>query len=77
MSQADKIEGFLEVGRTSDTHEVVINHPDLKLDENGVGHIVFSPRQARSLANLLIKHASYCEAEEKGTHPNFGITGGG
>lgn len=73
----DKIEGFLEVGRTEDTHEVVINHPDLKRDERGVAHIVFSPRQARNLANLLIKHASYAEAEAKGTHPNAGITGGG
>ena len=72
----DKIEGFLEVGRTDDTHEVVINHPDLKPDACGVGHIVFSPRQARSLANLLIKHATYAEAEAKGTHPHVGITGG-
>ncbi len=59
----DKVEGFLEVGRTDDTHEVVINHPDLKPDANGVGHIVFSPRQARRLANLLIKHAEYADAE--------------
>ena len=73
----DKIAGFLEVGRTDDTHEIVINHPDLKPDENGVGHIVFSPRQARNLANLLLKHAAYAEAEAKGTHPNAGITGGG
>jgi hypothetical protein len=35
----------------------VINHPDLKPDENGVGHIVFSPNQARNLANLLTKNA--------------------
>ncbi len=71
----DKIEGFLEVGRTDDTHEVVINHPDLKPDESGVGHIIFSPRQARTLANLLIKHAAYAEAEATGMHPNAGITG--
>lgn len=73
----DKIEGVLEVGR-NDQHEVVINHPDLKPDENGVGHIVFSPRQARHLANLLIKHAAWCESEAKGeSSPYYGITGGG
>jgi len=53
---ADKIEGVLEVG-TNDTHEVVINHPDLKPDENGVGHIVFSPVQALELAKTLTKQA--------------------
>jgi hypothetical protein len=66
---SDKIAGFLEVGRTDDTHEVVINHPDLKPDENGVGHIVFSPRQARGLANLLVKHATWAEAEARGFTP--------
>ena len=76
-THSDKIEGFLEVGR-NDQHEVVVNHPDLKPDENGVGHIVFSPRQARQFANLLIKHAAYCESEIKGEpSPNYGITGGG
>jgi hypothetical protein len=55
----DKIEGYLEVGWKDG--EVVVNHPDLKPDENGVGHIVFSPAQARSLATLLIKHASIAE----------------
>ena len=39
----DKIEGYLEVG-CNDQGEVVVNHPDLKPDENGVGHIVFSPQ---------------------------------
>ena len=52
----DKIEGFLEVG-ANEQGEVVVNHPDLKPDENGVGHIVFSENQARNLANLLLKHA--------------------
>lgn len=54
---ADKIAGYLEVG-TNDNGEVVVNHPDLKPDESGVGHIVFSPNQARNLAELLMKHAS-------------------
>lgn len=60
----DKISGFLEVGR-NDKGEIVINHPDLKPDEQGVGHIVFSPNQARNLADLLNKHASQVERDER------------
>jgi hypothetical protein len=60
---ADKIEGVLEVGR-NEQGEVVINHPDMKPDENGVGHIVFSVNQARNLAKLLNKQASEAEEEE-------------
>lgn len=56
----DHIAGYLEVG-TNDKHEVVINHPDLKPDENGVGHIVFSPGQARRLARYLLKQADIAE----------------
>ena len=52
----DKITGFLEVG--IDGNEIVINHPDLLTDENGVGHIVFSPNQARNLAWLLLEKAN-------------------
>jgi hypothetical protein len=51
-------EGFLEVGLDTEKLEVVINHPDLNPDANGVGHIVFSPDQARALAQLLWRHAS-------------------
>ena len=58
----DKIGGFLEVG--TDKGEVVVNHPDLKPDENGVGHIVFSPDQARNLASLLQKQAQIAENYE-------------
>lgn len=53
----DKVEGFLEVG-TNDRDEIVINHPDLKPDENGVGHIVFSVNQAQHLSHLLAVKAS-------------------
>lgn len=53
--------GHLEVGRDL-AGQVVINHPDLKPDANGVGHIVFSPEQARNLAALLLKHAAEGEA---------------
>lgn len=35
----------------------MINHPDLEPDENGVGHIVFSPAQARHLAMILLAKA--------------------
>ena len=45
--------GVLEVG-TNGRGEVVVNHPDLEPDENGIGHIVFSVEQARNLANLLM-----------------------
>ena len=52
----------LEVG-TNGNGEVVVNHPDLHPDANGVGHIVFSPRQARGLANLLNKKAREADKE--------------
>lgn len=45
----------LEVG--NDGRDVIINHPDLQPDANGVGHIVFTPAQARNLARLLNQNA--------------------
>lgn len=57
----DKVAGFLEVWQTDDTHEIVINRPDWKVDANRVGHIVLSPRHARHLASLLIMHAEEVE----------------
>lgn len=63
LSANDRIEGYLEVGIDEDG-QVVVNHPDLKPDENGVGHIVFSPNQARVFAGLLLKHADLAAAEE-------------
>lgn len=42
---------------TTGNGEVVINHPDLKPDENGVGHIVFSPEQERQLGELMLAKA--------------------
>lgn len=53
---SDKVAGFLEVG-LNERGEVVINHPDLKPDENGVGHIVFSSTQAYDFAQIVMKHA--------------------
>jgi hypothetical protein len=61
---AEKVAGVLEVG-TNGNGEVIVNHPDLKPDENGVGHIVFSARQARQFARLLLKHADAAWHEEK------------
>lgn len=60
----DKASGFLEVG-LNDNGEIVVNHPDLKPDANGVGHIVFSPEQAMNFANLLLKHAGVAGADAK------------
>ena len=53
-------ENTLEVGH-NEHGEVVVNHPDLMPDANGVGHIVFSPAQARDFATLLVRHADHCE----------------
>ena len=61
----EKVGGVLVVGR-NDQYEVVLNHPDLKPDADGVGHIVFSPHQARNLARLLRRHASACLVESVG-----------
>jgi hypothetical protein len=52
----------LEVG-TNGRGEVVINHPDLQPDDEGVGHIVFSVEQARNLANLLLSKAADAASE--------------
>jgi hypothetical protein len=49
---SDKVEGVLEIG-CNEFDEIVINHPQLKTDENGVGHIVFSIGQAYTLAQIL------------------------
>lgn len=56
---ADIDAGTIEVGR-NERYEIVIN---LDRDRNGIGHIVFSPRQARHLANLLLKHATEAVTE--------------
>lgn len=65
-TQNAPVAGTLEVG-TNGHGEVVINHPALRPDENGVGHIVFSPRQARNLAQLLHRKAREAE-KETGAH---------
>jgi hypothetical protein len=56
----DKVQDVLEVG-LNENNEIVINHPDLKPDKDGVGHIIFSPAQAHHLAHSLLKHAEEAE----------------
>ena len=47
--------GFLMVG-TNKEHRVVVN-----LDKDRVGHIIFSPDEARKLAVILIEKAACAE----------------
>jgi hypothetical protein len=76
----DKVAGFLEVGRTEDAQQIVIKLPELKPDASGAARIVLSPRYARHLANLLIEHAAFAEAQaddlmsrrQQSPHPNRG-----
>ena len=59
--QLQRIEHVLEVGLSADKREVIVNHPALIHDERG-GYIVFSPAQARALAELLLKKAAECKS---------------
>ncbi len=54
--------GCLEIGSTG-AGQVVINHAELDRDKNGVGHIVFSPAEARKLARILAKSAARAARE--------------
>jgi len=44
--------GVLLVG-TNGKGEVCIDHADIETDSEGIGHLIFSPDQAKSLAKLL------------------------
>ena len=57
--------GYLEIG-TNGRGEIVINHPDIDPDQDGVGHIVFSPHQARLFASLMLRKADEAEREARG-----------
>jgi hypothetical protein len=59
---AEVAEGVLSVGLTPE-YQVVVNHPDLKADERGAGHIIFSPDQAKALGNLLLGKAAEAEVD--------------
>jgi hypothetical protein len=52
------VSGFLEIG-TNDRNEVVINHHDLDIDENGQGFICFSINEAEALVRILKKKIKY------------------
>jgi hypothetical protein len=56
--QEKPAQGQLMVGITEDGREIVVNHPDLKPDADGCGHIVFSPDQAMNLELLLARNAN-------------------
>jgi hypothetical protein len=63
----DVVAGILEVGRTDDTHEVIIHYRDLKPDPEGGSQIAVSPSHARHFAYVLLKHAADAERESSGT----------
>lgn len=65
----DRVAGVLEVWRTDDTHEIVISHPAWRKDADGLGRVVLSSRHARHLANVLVEHATYAEADAAGIQP--------
>ena len=69
----DRVAGVVDVWRTDDTHEIIINHR-LKPDANAVCQLVLSPRYARHLAQVLIAHAANAEAEVSGIEPNDGFS---
>lgn len=58
--------GTLEVG--NDGRNVVINHPDLKPDKNGAGHIVFSTQQARRFTSLILENVEDLERQRGVCH---------
>jgi hypothetical protein len=59
---AEKFNQQFPVG-TNGKGEVVVNHPNLDVDAAGCGHIVFSPEQALSLAELLRQSAAKADSE--------------
>lgn len=61
LREATPQKGELQVGTFAG--EVIINHPDLDPDKDGVYHIVFSPEEARVLARILFKQADIAEGK--------------
>ena len=54
----DHIAGHLLVGET-EAGDISVTHPNIVADADGVGHMLFSPTQARNLARVL------CEAADR------------
>ena len=54
----DVTTGHLEVGLTDDERNIVINYGQIETDAEGRGFMIFSANQARTLAHILLKHAS-------------------
>jgi hypothetical protein len=63
----DGVAGMLEIWRTDDTNEIVINYCAAKPDAGEPNKVVISPRHARYFASLLLEHAADAEAEASGT----------
>jgi hypothetical protein len=62
----DRVAGMLEIWRTDDTHEIVINYCAANPDIGEPNKVVISPRHARYFASLLLEHAADAEAEASG-----------
>jgi hypothetical protein len=62
----DSVAGMLEIWRTDDTHEIVINYCAANPDVGEPNKVVISPRHARYFASLLLEHAADAEAEASG-----------
>jgi hypothetical protein len=60
--------GYVEVG-VDENYEVVIN---LDRDRNGIGHLVFSPKQARNLAVILLSKSYDAERQAENIKPERG-----
>lgn len=55
LSQKEK---YLEVGTNGKGEMILIfKKQDMEVDANGVGHIVFSPAEARQFGNVIMKQA--------------------
>jgi len=66
----DRVAGMLEIWRTDDTHEIVINYCATNPDVGEPNKVVISPRHARYFASLLLEHAADAEAEASGITQN-------